>query len=74
MKLGLYAVHVYYEFKCIRAINMAFMPKKPPFLPSDVTLGVDFPPPSSWARTTKLGLQLGQIVPYQSLIVKWMDP
>ena len=73
MQLGLYAMHVCCEFKRIRAINMAFMPEKPPFLPGDVTLGVDFPP-SSWARTTKLGVQLGHIVPYQSPIVKWMDP
>ena len=44
MQLGLYAMHVCCEFKRIRAINMAFMPEKPPFLPDDVTLGVDLPP------------------------------
>ena len=45
MQLGLYAMHVCCEFKRIRVINMAFISEKPRFLPDDVTLGVDFPPP-----------------------------
>ena len=65
MQLDLYAIYVCCEFKRIRAINMVPMPEKPHFWPDDVTLGVNYPP-SSWARTSKLGVQWGQIVPYRS--------
>ena len=62
--LGLYAVHVC--CCCIQAINMAFVPEKPPFLAILAQwrhFGGRFPP-SSWAKNTKLGAQTGHIVPY----------